>query len=196
MRVLIVSGSLRSNSLNGTLADWIAAVAEDEGRSTELETVVVDRLTLADVSAPNYDYDVEVASGLPPGPRRLADALEQADAVIICSPEYNASMPGALKNVIDWVSRLRPQPFAGQRGLLASASPSLIGGNRGLWALRVPLESLGMHVHPTMYSLSRANEQINDPRFLDSGTGQRLRALVHHFLLEAHHLRNLQVAHR
>ncbi|RJT96567.1 NADPH-dependent oxidoreductase [Arthrobacter frigidicola] len=196
MRVLIVSGSLRSNSLNGTLADWIAAVAEDEGRSTELETVVVDRLTLADVSAPNYDYDVEVALGLPPGPRRLADALEQADAVIICSPEYNASMPGALKNVIDWVSRLRPQPFAGQRGLLASASPSLIGGNRGLWALRVPLESLGMHVHPTMYSLSKANERVNDPRFLDSGTGQRLRALVHQFLLEVHHLRNREVAHR
>ncbi|WP_159803571.1 NADPH-dependent FMN reductase [Arthrobacter zhaoguopingii] len=196
MRVLVVSGSLKSNSLNGTLADWIAAVAEDEGRSIGLETVVVDRLTLADVSAPNYDYDVEVASGLPPGPRRLADALEQADAVIICSPEYNASMPGALKNVIDWVSRLRPQPFAGQRGLLASASPSLIGGNRGLWALRVPLESLGMHVHPTMYSLSKANEQVNDPRFLDSGTGQRLRALVNQFLLEVHQLRNREVAHR
>src|SRR5881394_2569861 len=54
------------------------------------------------------------------------------------APEFNGSMPGALKNAIDWVSRFRPQPFNGKHALLLSASPSMAGGNRGLWALRVP----------------------------------------------------------
>src|SRR5256885_12003443 len=47
---------------------------------------------------------------------------------------------GSVKNLIDWVSRFKPQPFNGKHALLLSASPSMVGGNRGLWALRVPLE--------------------------------------------------------
>ena len=47
-----------------------------------------------------------------------------------------------LKNLIDWTSRLRPQPFNGKQGFLLSASPSMAGGNRGLWSLRIPLEHL------------------------------------------------------
>ena len=68
---------------------------------------------------------------------------------MIASPEYNASIPGVLKNAIDWVSRFRPQPFHERHGLLLSASPSMVGGNRSLWALRVPLEHLGARSTPT-----------------------------------------------
>jgi len=64
-------------------------------------------------------------------------------------------MPGVLKNLIDWVSRLMPQPFNGKQALLLSASPSMVGGNRGLWSLRVPLEHLGMRVYPDMFSLAQ-----------------------------------------
>ena len=71
-------------------------------------------------------------------------------------------MPGCLKNVIDWVSRIRPQPFNGRQGMLLSASPSMAGGNRGLWALRVPLEHLGARVYPDMFSLAQANEAFDD----------------------------------
>jgi NAD(P)H-dependent FMN reductase len=67
-------------------------------------------------------------------------------------------MPGVLKNTIDWTSRLRPQPFNGKQGLLMSASPSMVGGNRGLWALRVPLEHLGARMYPDMFSLAQAHE--------------------------------------
>ena len=80
---------------------------------------------------------------------------------MIASPEYNASMPGVLKNVIDWVSRFRPQPFNGRQGLLLSASPSMAGGNRGLWALRIPLEHLGARVYPDMFSLAQAHEAFD-----------------------------------
>jgi NAD(P)H-dependent FMN reductase len=71
-------------------------------------------------------------------------------------------MPGVLKNVIDWTSRFRPQPFNGRQGLLVSASPSMAGGNRGLWSLRVPLEHLGARVYPDMFSLAQAHTAFAD----------------------------------
>jgi chromate reductase, NAD(P)H dehydrogenase (quinone) len=74
------------------------------------------------------------------------------DAFGIASPEYNASMPGLLKNAIGWVSRFRPQPFNEHHVLLISASPSMVGENRSLWSLRIPLEHLGARVYPDMFS--------------------------------------------
>ena len=71
-------------------------------------------------------------------------------------------MPGVLKNLIDWVSRSRPQPFHERHGLLLSASPSMVGGNRGLWALRVPLEHLGARIFPDMFSLAQAHQAFDD----------------------------------
>jgi chromate reductase len=70
-------------------------------------------------------------------------------------------MPGVLKNAIDWVSRYRPQPFNERHALLMSASPSMAGGNRGLWSLRIPLEHLGARVFPDMFSLSTAHQALN-----------------------------------
>ena len=67
-----------------------------------------------------------------------------------------------LKNAIDWVSRYTPQPFNEHHGLLLSASPSMIGGNRGLWALRVPLEHLGARIYPNMFSLAQAHRAFTD----------------------------------
>jgi chromate reductase len=77
-------------------------------------------------------------------------------------------MPGTIKNLIDWTSRIRPQPFDTRHGLLVSASPSLGGGNRGLWALRMPLEHLGARIFPDMFSLAMADKafeggDIRDP---------------------------------
>ncbi len=66
-----------------------------------------------------------------------------------------------LKNAIDWVSRYRPQPFNERHGMLISASPSLVGGNRGLWALRVPLEHLAARVYPDMFSLAQAHQAFD-----------------------------------
>lgn len=88
----------------------------------------------------------------------LRRRLEANDAFVIVSPEYNSSMPGVLKNAIDWTSRHKPQPFNGRHALLLSASPSIVGGNRGLWALRIPLEHLGARVYPDMFSLAQAHE--------------------------------------
>ena len=135
-KFLIISGSLRKNSLNDQLASLAAEVVRDKGAT-------VDRGDMGDFDCPSYDQDVETEEGIPERVRLLRDRLVTSDAFIISSPEYNASMPGALKNIIGWLSRSRPQPFNGKQGMLLSASPSMVGGNRGLWSLRVPLERLG-----------------------------------------------------
>jgi chromate reductase, NAD(P)H dehydrogenase (quinone) len=92
-------------------------------------------------------------------------------------------MPGALKNAIDWVSRSQPQPFNERHGLLMSASPSMSGGNRGLWALRVPFEHLGARLYPDMFSLAQAHRAFTpEGRIADGELQQRFDTNIINFL--------------
>src|SRR6185295_307938 len=102
--------------------------------------------------------DNETASGNPGGAEEFNKRILANDAFIISSPEYNGSMLGLIKNAIDWVSRFRPQPFNEHHALLMSASPSMGGGNKSLWSLRMPLEHLGARVFPDMFSLATAHK--------------------------------------
>lgn len=154
LKFLVFSASLRSGSLNTRLAQLAAKILESNG-------VKVDQASMREFDAPSFDADVEKESGVPSGAVEFRARLERADAFVIVSPEYNASMPGSLKNAIDWVSRASPQPFNERQGLLMSASPSMIGGNRGLWALRMPLEHLGARIYPQMFSLAQAHEAFS-----------------------------------
>ena len=154
VNILVFGGALRADSLNDQLAALAAEAATETGAT-------VNRATMKDFDCPSYDGDVETSVGIPAGAQAFAKRLNENDAFIIASPEYNASMPGCLKNVIDWTSRLRPQPFNGKQACLLSASPSMAGGNRGLWALRIPLEHLGARVYPDMFSLAQAHEAFD-----------------------------------
>lgn len=161
LRFFVLAASMRQESLNCRLARLAARVIEENGG-------VVDLARMADFEMPLYDADMQEHDGFPAGAGRLRDRVEQADAFLVCSPEYNFSMPGVLKNAIDWVSRYRPHPFKGRHALLMSASPSMAGGNRGLWALRIPLEHLGTHVYPDMFSLAQAHDAFGgDGRLAD-----------------------------
>ena len=151
LRVLVVGASLSSTSLNNRLAAFTAKLVDDKGGTSDLATI--DQF-----DCPFYDHDLDVETGPPAGALRFCERLKAADALIVASPEYNASMPAAIKNLIDWVSRFRPQPFNGKQALLMSASPSMVGGNRGLWALRIPFEHLGTRVYPDMFSLAQAHQ--------------------------------------
>ncbi len=155
VRVLVFSASLRRSSINDRLATLAEAAVEAAGGT-------VDRAYMVDFDTPSYDADVETEFGFPTGAEELQRRLLGSDAFIIASPEYNASMPGVLKNTIDWTSRFSPQPFKDRHALLMSASPSMVGGNRGLWALRVPLEHLGSRVYPDMFSLAQAHKAFGD----------------------------------
>lgn len=149
--VVVLAASSRTGSFNVMLSKLAIHSLHRAGART-------DTVAYQDVIAPNYDADEEKASGIPEQVRNWARRLEQAQAFLIVSPEYNASVPGSLKNLIDWTSRLRPQPFWGHHGLLMSVSPRYNGGNRGLWALRVPLEHLGANVYPEMFSVPNADD--------------------------------------
>ena len=158
LNVLIFGAALRQGSLNGRLANLATHVVERRGAR-------VDRATMAEFDCPSYDGDMDAEGTIPAPALEFSRRLKAADAFMISSPEYNASMPGVLKNVIDWASRIRPQPFNGRQCFLLSASPSMAGGNRGLWSLRIPLEHLGARVYPDMFSLAQAHQA-----FAEDGT--------------------------
>jgi chromate reductase, NAD(P)H dehydrogenase (quinone) len=181
MSYLVMSASLRDGSLNTRLARLAADIIVDSGAT-------VDFSSLEEFESPSFDADVERDEGLPAGAARFRERLEATDAFVVSSPEYNASMPGVLKNTIDWVSRFSPQPFNERQGLLMSASPSMGGGNRGLWALRVPFEHLGARMYPDMFSLAQAHQAFGDDgRLLDPQLQGRLEATISGFteLVEA-----------
>jgi NAD(P)H-dependent FMN reductase len=173
---LVFDASLRDGSLNQRLAALAALAVEQRGG-------VVHLARMTEFDCPSYDNDVEKSVGIPAGAEALRERLEAADAFIISSPEYNASMPGVLKNVIDWVSRVRQQPFNGKQGLLLSASPSMAGGNRGLWSLRIPLEHLGARIYPDMYSLAQAHQAFDGTgRIANSTLQQRFDRTIECFM--------------
>lgn len=175
LKVLVFAASLRAESLNRKLAALAARVAEHYGAT-------VDLASMRDFDVPLFDGDVEAAGGIPQGARELCGRLQANDALIISSPEYNGSMPGTIKNLIDWTSRFRPQPFDGRHGLLLSASPSLAGGNRGLWALRMPLEHLGTRIFPDMFSLSMAHKAFDGDEIADPALRGRFEDNLRAFL--------------
>lgn len=175
-RFLIFGASLHQKSFNVQLAELAASVVDAKGGE-------VDMARFAEFDCPSYDLDVETHEGIPDGAMRFRDRLLLANAFMIASPEYNASMPGVLKNLIDWTSRFHPQPFNGKQCMLLSASPSMAGGNRGLWALRVPFEHLGSRVYPDMYSLAQANAAFDDRgRIMNAMLQQRLETVIECFM--------------
>ena len=153
MRFLVFSTSLRKDSLNTSLVKLAKIVVEKMGGQ-------VDYAGMHEFDCPSYNGDNEIQDGTPDGANEFNKRIRANDALIISSPEYNGSMPGLIKNAIDWVSRIRPQPFNEKQILLMSASPSMVGGNRGILALRVPLEHLGARVFPNMFSLAMAHKAL------------------------------------
>jgi NAD(P)H-dependent FMN reductase len=176
IRLVAMAGALREGSLNKKLLRIAVAIAREAGAD-------VEGVDLRELAIPFYDGDLEDREGLPEGARVLTERIAGADGFVIASPEYNFSVPAVVKNAIDWLSRAKPQPWRGKCGLLLSASPSLVGGNRSLWTLRVPLESLGAHLLPEMFSLAQAHEAFDAGGALrDPAAEKRLRATVGRFL--------------
>ena len=109
--------------------------------------------------------------------------MERYTDWIIASPEYNFSYPGHFKNTFDWLSRYTPMPWRGRNLLLMSASISLVGGNRGLWHLRVPFEATGTVIYPDMFSLASAQNAFDEAGQLkDSAMADRFNNTIRQFL--------------
>jgi NAD(P)H-dependent FMN reductase len=155
MRLFIFAASLRKDSFNKKLAVLIGAKLEALGAE-------VDHADFREFDMPLYDGDLEASDGLPAGTQALADRIAAADGTIIVSPEYNFGVPGPLKNAIDWLSRIRPYPTVGKTGFLASAAPSLVGGARGIIALRPALSFMGMWLSGDSFSLAQAGQAFDE----------------------------------
>jgi chromate reductase len=162
MRVLGISGSLRRDSYNTRL---LRAAAEALPPAVELELYDSDGLW----AIPPYSEDAE-ALGEPESVSELKRAIADADAVLFSTPEYNSSIPGQLKNVLDWVSRpAATNPMRGKPAAVVGASTSLFGA---VWAqaeLRKVLGALGARVVDRELPVARAAEAfdadgtLNDP---------------------------------
>lgn len=167
MRILIISGSARRESLNTRLARVAAAV-----RPADTVTIY-DDLT----RVPFYDGDLESA-GVPARVLELRNDVAEADALVFVTPEYNGSVPGMLANSVDWLSRPPGQSVLRQKLVVVlSASPSRYGGIRAAEHLRTVLGSIGADVAPIGVSVARAHE-----RLLRDGADPRLEDEVAHVL--------------
>ncbi|MEL6451217.1 MAG: NADPH-dependent FMN reductase [Pseudomonadota bacterium] len=149
--LLGISGSLRAGATNRKL---LREAARLFGTCTYVE---------GDLQMPLYDGDLEAAEGVPEAAEVLAGQIAEADAVLISTPEYNKGPSGALKNALDWVSRVEGQPWADKPVAVMSSAAGRAGGERAQLVLRsfmVPFRPRilqGPEIH-----LAQAGQQFDD----------------------------------
>jgi chromate reductase len=127
LNVITICGSLRKGSYNRMVMNLLPSWAPANLKISEAPPFS---------EFPLYNADIQNSSGFPAPVQTLADAIRGADGVIFVSPEYNYSIPGGLKNAIDWVSRLPNQPFANKSVMMISAAAGILGGGRMQYDLR------------------------------------------------------------
>lgn len=159
MNVLIFSGSTRKDSYNQALAKEAAAEAKLMGAN-------VTMIDLKNYSMPFYDADLE-KKGLPRSAKKFRDLMVASDAIVIATPEYNGSIPGLLKNALDWASRSESaeasrSAFKGKRFALLSASPGRLGGARALVHLKALIEEVGGKVINKQVAVPGAHSALED----------------------------------
>lgn len=182
MTLMMFAGSLSSNSLNKKLIRLAARQVEALGLKADLHDM--DEFDL-----PLYRADLDIDKK-PANVEKFVNLMNSSQGMILSSPTYNFSVPGPLKNLIDWVSRVRPMPWKGRQILLLSASTSIVGGRDGLWQLRIPLTGCGAFVFPQSFSLSEAHKMLSpEGELTDEKLLSHLNKTISDFVA---HLRSLQ----
>lgn len=154
LKIVTICGSLRKGSLNAALMRALPGLAPPELKIVEAPSYA---------GFPLYNDDVRATTGAPADVEAFAAAIRAADGVIIVSPEFNWSIPGPLKNAIDWVSKLKDVPFKDKPVALQSASPGQMGGGRMQYHLRMTLQSIDAQLfgRPEVF-VNFANKKIDD----------------------------------
>lgn len=160
-KILAFAGSLRKDSLNKKLVKIAVKGAEAAGAK-------VTYIDLKDYPLPVYDQDIEDATGLPENALKLKAMMLEADGFLIASPENNSTIPSVFKNVIDWTSRqAKPDEkylccFIDKAVMLMSASPSYLGGIRGLVTVRSMFSNIYSFVLPQQKCISNADKAFDE----------------------------------
>lgn len=154
MNVITICGSLRKGSYNRMVMNTLPSAAPAGMKLKELGGI--DKFPL-------YNTDLHADGKFPEIVTSFADQIRAADAVIINSPEYNYTIPGAFKNAIDWVSRLKDQPFKDKPVALQSASGGPLGGARMQYHMRQMFVFLNAFVFNTPeIFVGTAQNKFND----------------------------------
>jgi chromate reductase len=154
LNVITICGSLRKGSYNRMVMNLLPGWAPEGMKITEAPPWA---------EFPLYNADDQNATGFPVAVQKLAEAVRSADGVIFVTPEYNYSIPGGLKNAIDWVSRMPNQPFAGKPVAIQSATGGALGGGRMQYDLRrcmIFLDALTLS-KPEIF-IGSASQRIDD----------------------------------
>jgi chromate reductase len=133
LNVIVICGSLRKASYNAALARTLPALAPP-GMAVKAASGW-DKMAV-------YNHDLHADGKFPAEVTAWGDAIRSADGVIIVSPEYNWSIPGGLKNAIDWVSRFKEVPFKEKPVALQSCAGGALGGARMQYHLRQSLTAI------------------------------------------------------
>lgn len=133
LNVIVICGSLRKASYNAALARTLPALAPP-GMAVKAAPGW-DKMAV-------YNHDLHADGKFPAEVTAWGDAIHSADGVIIVSPEYNWSIPGGLKNAIDWVSRFKEVPFKEKPVALQSCAGGALGGSRMQYQLRQSLTAI------------------------------------------------------
>jgi chromate reductase len=165
LNILTICGSLRKGSFNAALTRALPGLAPAGLR-------IKPAPAWADI--PIYNHDIQDA-GWPAPVTAWADAIRAADGVIIVSPEYNWTIPGGLKNAIDWTSRMKNDPFKGKSVAIQSCAGGLLGGARMQYHLRQSLTSVEavMLIRPEVFVTFAAKKfdekslELTDPATKD-----------------------------
>lgn len=154
MKIVAIPGSLRKNSYNKMAIKYLAQGAEEAGAEVEI-------LDLKEYNLPVYDSDIE-KEGTPENVEKFVQKIIDADSIIICTPEYNHSIPGGLKNAIDWASRSSHHPFQDKPLALAGTSGGYWGTIRCQQAMIPVLRALGSHILHTQVFIPSAKKVFDE----------------------------------
>lgn len=149
MDLVFIGGSLRPSSLNRRLMGYLARVAPTRGHAVKV-------FEGEDLRLPLYEEELPIPAAV----TAMADALRTCQGAVIVSPEYNAGIPGHLKNALDWLSTQRPSPWTGLPVLLAAASPGAFGGSRGMLSWRASLANVGAWTAPGAITVPKADTSL------------------------------------
>ena len=169
MKVLGISGSLRKGSLNTQL---LHAAQELAPEGMDIEIFAINDIPL-------FNEDVQ-AQGFPASTLSFRERIAAADALLFATPEYNYSMPGVLKNAIDWASRPPIQPFAGKKAAIIGASMGALGTARAQYHLRQTGVFLDIHfMNRPELMVGAAHEKFDaEGRLIHEPTREQLRKFL------------------
>jgi len=149
MDLVFIGGSLRPGSLNRRLMGHLAREVAARGHAVKV-------FSGEDLRLPGYEEGLAVPAPV----AAMTEALAACQGAVIVSPEYNAGIPGFLKNALDWLSTQRPSPWLGLPVLLAAASPGAFGGSRGLQSWRASLANVGAWTAPGAITVPKADASL------------------------------------